>query len=215
MGRGAGLLAALRPDRVGRGLRHRSLHAQHRGPGGRHARVLDRARRARRPHRAAAGGHHRERQHLPASRPPRQDGGQRRHHLGRPPHLRPGRGLAGERAPRLRDGLLHHPRAARAAGRGVPGAEGALDRGAGQLQGPLLSPRRRAADAQAGAEAAPRADDRRRGREGHAAHRGPARRSLERVGRAGAIPSRSCAPRSWCWASPTTGPEWSASSSRT
>ena len=62
--------------------------------------------------------------------------------------------------------------------------EGPLDRAQGELQGPLLPARGRAADAQARAAPVSRIDDRRRRREGDAAHRGPARRSLEHLGRA-------------------------------
>ena len=136
----------------------------------------------------------------PADR--REDGRPGRHHLGRPPHPRPRRGLAGERARRLRHPLLHDARAARAPGGGLPGDAVALDQDAQRLPGEVLPALRRPARSEAGADAASRADDRRRRRARDPAHRGQARGPLERVGRPeGAWPRR--APSSTSTAGPS------------
>ena len=78
-----------------------------------------------------ARGHHRARQHVPPSRRGREDGRPGGHHLRGPAPPRTGRGLAGKRAPGLRDPVLHAARAAGASGRGVPGHRGRCGPSAG------------------------------------------------------------------------------------
>ena len=123
-----------------------------------------------------------ERQHLPAPSGAGEDGRDGRPGQRRPRRARPGRGVAGERASRLRPRVLDRGRAPGAARGGLPGDQGSVHAAAHHLPGQVLPAHRRAARAQAGAAAAA-APGRRRRREGDPAHRGQVRRRMERVGR--------------------------------
>ena len=130
----AGPLAAHRGHRVGHRLRDRSLPAEHEGARGRHAGVVEHALRAGRPRAAHARRHDRAGQHVSSSRGGREDGRAGRHHLGRPAPAGARRRMAAERARGLRHPVLHAARAARAAGRGVPGDPVAVDSAPERLQ---------------------------------------------------------------------------------